>query len=182
MDFDDDEPDEVVIPKELKFATPTGSVVWDATKPESGYLKMNTRMTRGVWGLVAGRKFEVDGVTFDVQKVDRNYATMLATSLDNQPIEESKRLLVLASSGAENTAMKWNEDRTSVGKEWGKGPTLVNVVTGSVGLPLKSATVYALDGTGKRVSEVATTKPSAGTILFQIGPEHKTIWYEVVVK
>ena len=182
VDFDIDQPDEVVIPDELKFETPTGSVVWDATKPELGYLKMNTPKSRGVWGLIGGRKFEVNGVSFNIKKVDRNYATMLATSLDNQPIEQSKHLLVLASSGAENSGMKWNEDRTSVGKDWGAGPTLVNVVAGSVGLPLKSATVYALDGSGKRVSQVATTKSKAGEIMFQIGPEQKTIWYEVVVE
>ena len=181
VDFDIKQPDEVVVPDSMKFATPTESVIWDATDPESGYLRLNTPKTRGAWGLVGGRKFEIDGVEFDVQQVDRNYATMLVTSQDNRPIEQSKRLLVLASSGAENTAMGWNHERNSVGDDWGKAPTLVNVVTATVRLPLQSCQVFALDGTGKRMSKVVASSLE-GTTEFQIGPQYKTIWYEVVVE
>ena len=181
IDFDQQKPDNVDIPKSLRFETPDRSVLWDATKPEQGYLQLNTPKSRGVWGLVGGRRFEVGGVTFDVQKVDRNYATMLTTSLDDKPIEQSKRLLILASSGAENTDMKWNADRTSVGDQWGSGPTLVNVVTGQVGLPIKSSKVFALDGTGKRIKEIPTKLGSSG-LHFELKPEHKTIWYEVVAE
>ena len=120
-------------------------------------------------------------MTFDISKVEGNYATMLLTSLDDQAIEKSKRLLVLASSGAANTNMKWNEERNSVGDDWGKAPTLVNVVTGQVTLPMAAAKVYALDGMGKRTGEVSTIPVQGGAAtMFNMGPTHKTIWYEVI--
>ena len=131
--------------------------------------------------MVGDREFKVGNVIFDISQVDGNYATMLVTSLDDQEIEKSKRLLVLASSGASNTEMKWNEERNSVGDSWGHAPTLVNVVTGQVTLPMTGARIYALDGTGKRMGEVKTTEDGTATT-FDIGPEHKTIWYEVVVE
>jgi len=109
---------------------------------------------------------------------------MIATSLDDLPIEKSDRILVLASSGAENTNMKWNQDRTSVSNQWGQGPTLVNVVTGTVKLPIKAqqVSVSALDGTGKQIRNVTVRNDHEnGQIEFKIGPQDKTIWYEVRV-
>ena len=185
VDPDKDKPDEVdFAPELMKFETPTRSVTWDATKPEQGHLTINTPNTRGVWGNVGGRSFSVGDVGFDVKKVDRNYATMIATSLDNLPIEKSDRILVLASSGAENTNMKWNQERNSVSDQWGQGPTLVNVVTGTVKLPVKAqqVSVNALDGTGKPIRDVKVVNdPDNGRIEFEIGPQDKTIWYGVRV-
>ena len=180
IDFGIDQPDSVEIPERLLFETPDRDLIWDATVAEKGHLKLNTPKSRGVWGKVGGESFSVGGVQFDVKKVDRNYATLLATTLDDQPIEASKRILILASSGAENTDMKWNETRTSVGNQWGHAPTRVNVVTGKVALPVANAIVYALDGTGQRTKQVESVSAN-GKTSFEIGPEHRTIWYEVEV-
>lgn len=49
--------------------------------------------------------------------VKDGHGTLVLTALDDQPIAKSKQLLLLASSGAENTGMKWNADRTSVGNQ-----------------------------------------------------------------
>ena len=117
-------------------------------------------------------------------EVARNYATVIATSKDGMALEKSKSILLLASSGAENTNMKWNEDRTSVSNQWGTGPTTINPVSGTVKMAHQNADrvkIFALDGTGKRTMNVELKQTSAG-IEFEIGAKYGTLWYEIAVE
>jgi hypothetical protein len=79
-------------------------------------------------------------------------------------------MLLAAVGSAENTAMKWNAEQTSVGRDWGRGPTRVNGIRLKARLPGAPATIHALDGTGKRTRAVAAEA---------LGPEWATIWYEL---
>jgi hypothetical protein len=45
----------------------------------------------------------------------------------------------------------------------------------------KAARIQALDGNGERAGEVPTTL-AAGKLCFEIGPQFKTLWYEIVVE
>jgi hypothetical protein len=173
--------DSLEISESLKFATPTGSLSWNAAEPSTGHLKIDTPKTQGAWGLVANQEFELADFDVTVGAVARDYATVIATSLDDKSLRESGSILLLTSSGAENTAMKWNADRTSVSDQWGTGPTLVNRVSASVKFRsalANSLKVYELDGTGKRTKEVPTTN-SNGALGFEIGERQKTIWFEI---
>ena len=40
------------------------------------------------------------------------------------------------------------------------------------------ATVWALDGSGKRRGQVEATL-TGGRLTFAIGPDHRTLWYEI---
>lgn len=176
--------DKLAIPKNKFFETPNQSLIWDARVPRTAFLRIDTPNTRGVWGLVANQRFDLPGLTLDVGTVARNYATLLATSQDNKPLEQSKSVLLLASSGAENTNMKWNEKRTSVGDQWGTGPTLINPVTAIIGFASDhkdDLKVYSLDGTGKRQMEIKADPTDTG-IEFEIGPDHRTLWYEITTE
>jgi hypothetical protein len=94
-------------------------------------------------------------------------------------------MLLLASSSAENTGMKWNEARNSIGEDWGTGPTLINPVSATIRIPKIGLagipTVYSLDGTGKRKGEVSV-ELAGSEIVFQIGSQNETLWYEVVIE
>ncbi len=171
-----------VPPETLLLKTPDESLVWDATDTTKSYLKLNTPKSQGVWGLVASEQFNVGVIDAQFGPIDRDYGTLVLTALDDQPIATSRHLLLLASSGAENTDMQWNADRTSVSDQWGSGPTRVNLVPARIKLALDTDfTVHALDGTGKRISQVETKRDN-GKILFEIGAPHKTIWYELTKK
>ena len=94
-------------------------------------------------------------------------------------------MLLLASSSAENTGIEWNEERNSIGENWGTGPTLINPVNAVIRLPKAGLAgtpeVFALDGTGKRMGEVAVATEGAEFVI-EIGGQHKTLWYEVSVE
>ena len=173
--------DQAEIPSSSSFVTPSKSLSWDAGNPAQGHLKIDTAQTQGVWGLVANQGFELADFEVTVGAVARNYATVIATSLDEKSLKESGSILLLTASGSENTDMKWNADRTSVSDQWGTGPTLVNRVSANVKLRSNLAAslkVYELDGTGKRTKEVPTTI-SGGRLEFEIGEGQKTIWFEI---
>lgn len=177
--------DQVELPESNRFETPDGSLLWDATDPEKAFLRLNSDQTKGVWGLVAEQNFRVGNATIEVGPVNQNYATILLTSKDDQPISKSRSMLLLASSSAENTGMKWNEERNSIGADWGTGPTLINPVNAIIRLPvselLGAPKVYSLDGTGKRTGEVEVEIKDAQYVI-AIGGKYKTLWYELSVE
>ena len=74
--------------------------------------------------------------------------------------------------------MVWNDTRTSVGNKWGTGPTLVNGISAEVTLPFRVKSVRALDGCGLPQGAVPL-RVEGNTCHFTIGPEHRTLWYEV---
>ena len=177
--------DTVPIPETNRFETPDGSLLWDATNPETAFMRLNSDRTIGVWGLVANQNFDVGKSRIEVGNVNQNYATILLTSKDNQPILSSRQMLLLASSSAQNTGMVWNEDRNSIGEDWGSGPTLINPVNAKIRLAKDGLAgmpkVFALDGTGRRTGEVSVAVEDNGYVI-AIGGDYKTLWYEVTVE
>jgi hypothetical protein len=166
-------------PTGKRLAAADGRAVWDASDAAHAHVVVNTPATRAVWGLVAGQKFELGSLRLAMGTADRDYAAVVLTSLDGAPLEQSKRALLTAVGSAENPGMKWNETRTSVGKDWGTGPAEVNGITADVTLPRAGGKLFALDGRGQRMGEIAPIAGSQGA-RFHLGPEHRTLWYEIV--
>ena len=172
-------PSTVAAPPGKRLATPDGRAVWDATDPAGAHVVVNTPATRAAWGLIGGKTFDLGGVQLALGAVARNYATVVLTSLDGKPIESAQRVLLAAVGSATNPGMKWNDTRTSVGQDWGSGPAQVNGIAVTLTLPRRHARLFALDGRGDRLAEIPATDAPAGT-RFQLGPEHRTLWYEIV--
>lgn len=121
-------------------------VVKDGHFFTGSHLQLNTPKSQGVWGLIANQQFNVGAIQAEIGAIQRDYGTIVLTALDDVPITSSGHLLLLASSGAENTGMKWNADRTSVGDQWRTGPTQVNLFSAPLKLALRSPfTIHALD-------------------------------------
>jgi len=88
-----------------------------------------------------------------------------------------RRWLVTATGAAENTDMRWkNAEKTTVGRDWGKAPSLVEGIVATITLP-GAAKAWALDERGQRKSEVPVRN---GVI--EISPQHRALWYEVEVR
>ena len=91
----------------------------------------------------------------------------------------AKRILITATGDIENTGMGWkNAAKTSVGRDWGKAPVLVEGPAAKIELleflgggKFKA---WALDERGQRRAEIPVAN---GTL--EIGPQHRTLWYEV---
>jgi hypothetical protein len=166
-------------PAARRLATPDGAVVWDATDPARAHVTIRTPASRAAWGLIAGQTIQLGKLKISVGPAERHYAAIVLTSLDGRPLEESRRMLLAAVGSAENRNMGWNAERTSVGRNWGTGPTQVNGIAATLELAGRIASVHALDGRGTR-AKALPLKTSGGATRFAIGPEHKTLWYEVV--
>jgi hypothetical protein len=98
--------------------------------------------------------------------------------MDDRPLADSGRMLLVLMSRVENQGMEWNEDRTSVGHKWGTGPTIVENIPATLHIPPRDDLVaYALDGTGTRTAKVT---PIDG--VFTFGPQNRTVWYELAAE
>ncbi|MCX7817671.1 MAG: hypothetical protein N2652_00395 [Kiritimatiellae bacterium] len=165
-------------PPTRRVSSPDNAVVWDATAPPRAHLTVNTPATRAAWGRVAGQRFQFGGCTLAIGPVERDYAVVALTSMDGRPLEISQRMLLVAVGSAENPDMRWNESRTSVGRHWGRGPTHVNGIPARIELQGPPLTVRALDGRGEPTAELKVSATDS-TCSFDIGPEHRTLWYDL---
>lgn len=166
---------------EVALTKEAGSpVAWDT---EAGLYTVNTPAAKAVVGRCTGKVTRLDGVEFDVKANARNFAVLTLNAADGRPLARSGRLLLTAAGNVENTDMGWNANHTSVGKKWGQAPTICEGIAAQVTInsEAKSIKVYALDGAGGRAGEVPVSV-NAGKFFFNIGPQFKTLWYEVVTK
>ena len=170
-----------LLPDAKNLRSKNGSVVWNSDPPTRGTMKIDTPNTQGFWGTIDGKRCTTSDLNIQVDAVNPNYGLVVATSNDGQPISQAKSILLMTATSSQNKNMKWNEDRTSVGTNWGEGPTTVAAIKGTVQLKNIDADVFALDGTGKRIGKVSVQTDADGTS-FALSGEHKTIWYEVLRK
>ena len=169
------------LPDETNLSTPDNSIQWRVEKHmERGTIQMNTERTLGVWGTIANQSYQFQDQRWRVGNIDRDYGILVATSMDNLPVHESKQVLLLAATHTENTDMIWNADRTSVGTQWGKGPTKAVAINATIALPCSSQNVRvnALDGTGKYLAPVEC-RVENGVVHFEIGDQFRTMWYSI---
>ena len=155
-------------------------VAWDAA---AGLYTVDAPATMAVVGRCPGKSITLAGARFDVQANPRNFAVLTLTAADGKPVARSARLLLTAVGNVENTAMGWNADHSSVGRQWGQAPTLCEGISAKITLTTgaQAAKVHVLDGTGARTGEVPAALQH-GQLTFDIGPRFKTLWYEIVVE
>lgn len=129
---------------------------------------------------------QLGDVTFTLGPNRQNWAAVTVTAIDGENFTAPGRLLITATGYAENTDMGWrNADKTTVGRDWGKSPSLVEGINGSITLPVQAARVvgvYPLDERGNRREPILCATFADGKAAVLISADHKTIWYEVEIK
>lgn len=174
-----------------------GEITWNYQEENKGFFTVDSANTKVFSGFVgAPRKF--DGITLDIGKTELGWATV---SLVKGPGAEKGakksgklspgRYLLTATGLMHNTGAKLVRvdgnnvtTATHFGGSPGKGPVLCEGVPATVtleGLGSENVEVYALSARGDRTTRL-DVKSVAGERQFSIGPEFKTIWYEIVVK
>ncbi|MCL1909706.1 MAG: cellulase family glycosylhydrolase [Kiritimatiellaeota bacterium] len=128
------------------------------------------RISNATSGALALAKVETDG----------GFIAASAVTMDSKPFATTQRLLLTIANRFENTGMKWNAARTSVGNDWGKAPILAAGISAEVSLQLPDEPwkVYALSAAGQRRAEVPTMY-RGGKLEFKITPQQEAIWYEI---
>jgi hypothetical protein len=89
-----------------------------------------------------------------------------------------RKLLITATARAENTDLLWTSAaHESVGKAWGRAPSLVEGVRATISLPTNAGRfrVWALDERGIRRKEIILRDG-----ILELDPQHRALWYEVL--
>ena len=112
----------------------------------------------------------------DIRIESPEFCALAAAVLDGQGPRSSKRLLVVACGRAENAGMKFNQERTSVGREWGEEPVRAEAVTGSWRLPEGEWRAWALKPDGSKGAEIPL-ETREGRPVLRMSPEYGTVCY-----
>ena len=137
-----------------------------------------------------GMASNVSDTTIKYGATRQDWACVQFTVLDRDERADfltARRILITVTGYIENTGMGWNNtgmawnntEKISVGRDWGKAPVLVEGPAAKIELPEvagdKPFKAWALDERGQRRAEIPVAN---GTL--EIGPQHRTLWYEVV--
>ena len=166
------------------FVSDTRELSWDLSVPGKGIVLLNTQRTRAVIGFSDGREFRLGDVELGMGRTRQGWSTLTLTLMEGNSFAGPCRVLVAATGYAENTDMGWKSaKKDTVGDDWGKPPSLVEVVPATITLPAPATkvSVWTLNERGQRAAEVPV-KRREGQSAFHIGPPAGTLWYEVVIR
>ena len=160
-----------------EWISETGEIKWDNTDSTRAVFRIDAPAAKGAIGYIGGRRIDLGNVSIEMDSIPGNWAAITLTSLDGKSIEESSRILLVAAGKAENTDWQWNENKTSLGRNWGNAPTRVE------GIPAKFVfsnmdkfKIRPLDAYRNPGDEIPVTRKGKN-LSFGIGAQYKTLWY-----
>jgi hypothetical protein len=169
----------------------TDELTWNRERPGKAYWLVDTPNTKLFSGFPDDREVALGGVKLAVGATRLGWATVSLTSRRATGFGEgaSPATILLAATGvAENEGTELvTLDGSSVAlrdrMNWGDGTVLAEGIPAVVTLPSDPARTrcFALDPRGERKGEVPVAKADGGCRI-EIGPQYKTVWYEIEVK
>ncbi len=168
------------------YPSDSSELTWDLSNSNKGVVTIDTPQTRGMVGYVNGRDFDIGNVRIDVSDTQEDWATITLTARQGsfEKIHSAANILLVATGLTENTDMVWTDStKSSVGRNWGKAPSLTEAIPATISLPYPAdrTTAWALDETGQRAASLAITPTATGSSI-QIGTSQKSLWYEISVE
>jgi len=158
------------------IASDTGELAWHRDQTKQGLVTIDTDKSQAVIGFIkhAGRPLRNLAAT-----VENEFCAVVLTSLEDKPISQADRLLLVTTAHSANTGMKWNEKRTTL-TDWGAEPTLIEPVKGFVVLRgierAKQIEAVPLDSGAKPIGEPIPAEKTQDGYRIPIG-EPATPWY-----
>ena len=175
------------LPEDLtRFVSDTGQLRWDVGQEGAGYFIADTPRTKLFTGFVRDRSFELGDVVLDVGATRLDWATISMVAIDGDGFDSTGRILIAATGWMQNEGAvpeQLGSDRITLENGWGNEPILCEGVPATIVLPVPAERVrfFALDESGNRRAAVPVGKRN-GRAQVSLGPEHKTVWYEVEVR
>ena len=174
------------------FVSDTGEIVWNKEIPGKAYLTANSPNTKFFTGFPEGRAVDLGDVQLTVGKTQLNWATVSLTSRFGNGFTGNQGkvcalLAATANCGNAGRVMESMGPKSITLTDRGHAPVLAEGVPATIVLkaPADRVKVFALNPNGERVQSVPVESTSVGTAsncaLFKIGPEYKTVWYELEV-
>lgn len=172
-----------------RFEPDTGELSWDTA---ARHVLVHSARSRGVVGITDGQRFALGGpkvdcssaaadcIVFEPGTTRRGFSALSLSLVEGTSFSGNARAILTAVGEVANTGMIWNAARTSVGSSWGGPPTLIEHVPATITLPRPASEVrvFALDGRGQRMEELAVTGDASSAVV-KIGAGVPTLWYEV---
>ncbi len=159
------------------WTSETGELTWDNLDSLTSVFTVNATAVKAAVGYIGGRDIELGNVAISMDSTEYNWATITLTSLDGDPLETAGKILLVAAGRVENTGMGWNEDKTSVGADWGTKPSRAEGIPAYITLSeVERFKVFALDTLGNKGQEIRVKRTKQQNT-FVIGAQYKTLWY-----
>jgi hypothetical protein len=162
----------------------TGELCWRLPGKDQGVLELRGARTKAAIGHVDHKRIDLGhGVEVTVGRTRTNWCSVALTLLEGESFNDHPRRALLVAAGiTENTDMGWRDEaRNTVGRNWGKPPSLVEPIAAAIQVPrgARAPVLYPLDDRGQRGKGIPATLAGSDVAQFQIGPAHKTVWYEI---
>ena len=190
----DDLPKALGSPEKKEIVNEFGEIKWNFQKRGKGFFVVDAARCKVFCGFVT-EPYAFDAVKLDVGKTNLDWATVSLVKAKGVSGLEKKdgtlsrgSYLLVATGDMRNTdAVLKTVDGNSIttapvyGGSDGRGPSLCEGIPAKITLfGVRDVQVYALDKSGERAKEVLVEKETDP--VFTVGPEYRTIWYEVVVR
>jgi hypothetical protein len=158
----------------------TGEILWQGQEARQGMVVVDTDRSQALIGFCKANQAQTKNLT---AQVENTFCSLTLSTLDDQRIPQSGKLLLTATARVANSGMQWNEGRTAL-EQWGKGPACIENVTGSIVLRglegVSEVTARPLDGAGHPQGPVVHTDRFEGGWRLGLGGCPAT-WYLVTV-
>lgn len=165
----------------LPYASVTGELAWGVN--EGRTVVIDAARSKGLIGVRTKEPLEAGGVGLELLEARNDWGVLLATALDGGDFASPGRVLITTLGQIENTGQKWRDERkTTLGRDWGGAPSLVEGIGARVTLPAPAARVraWALDERGNRREEIPVTGAERAAVT--VGERYRTLWYEVEIR
>ena len=155
----------------------------DQGDPQHAFFLVRTKNTKLFTGFSSLREFDLgDGVKVTPGTTKLGWCTVSLVSLSGDGFGRGSRILLAATGLSHNGGAKFSHLEGSLwhsrDDDFGTATTVTEGVRAKIALPFAGARCRALDGDGVRGCAVPVTAAD-GVSTIEIGPEYKTVWYEV---
>jgi hypothetical protein len=167
----------------LPARSETGELTWGLDGVGGKTVVIDAKRSKGLIGAKLGHAYDAHGVGLELTEAQGDWGVLTATVVQGTDFSSPGRILVTALGREENTGQQWADaTQTSVGRNWGQAPVLVEGLGARITLPVPAARVsaFALDALGNRTTALPVSDSGRATI--ELGARYRTLWYEVVVK
>ena len=158
----------------------TRELAWYTSKQQTGLVTVDTPRSQALIGFISGQGRTLSHLAANVHN---SFCTILLSSMDQQPIATSSKLLLVAGGPVENGGQAWNTAGTDV-TAWGGPPTLVEQVKGTITLRkierARAVKLQAIDGAGQPLEAPVQATASGDDWKISIG-DTTTTWYLITV-
>ena len=158
----------------VTYTSSTGELITDLGQ---SIFKVNTAKSQAVTGYIGGKTVETDNLKLNVTN---DFAAVMLTSLNDNSIATSNRVLLSLVGNSRNHGQVLSEDGRYI-KIGGDNTILTEQIVGTVTLKGVSGNykVYSLNSDGSRKAEISVTN-NGNTISFTLTRDTKAMNFEIV--